>query len=136
MSSRSCPGYWWTFPPARSTIDPAQGVRRLVFSITKRVAYDISRRERLRTHPELDERVVGATEGVDGVKEWEAWQVRMAIERLSEDERTIVRLQHFEGFTHTEIAERLGVPVGTIKSRSHRAHQRLVTLLRRLKEVE
>jgi len=49
------------------------------------------------------------------------------------DEASVVRLQHLEGMTHIEIAERLGVPLGTVKSRSHRAHQRLSGLLGNLR---
>jgi RNA polymerase sigma-70 factor (ECF subfamily) len=45
-----------------------------------------------------------------------------------------VRLQHLEGFTHSQIAEHLGIPVGTVKSRSNRAHRRLAGRLRYLRE--
>ena len=70
-----------------------------------------------------------------GLEQWyEAWQVRQAIDALPADEREVVRLQHLEGLTHTEIAERLGVPLGTVKSRSHRAHQRLAVALSALRE--
>jgi RNA polymerase sigma-70 factor (ECF subfamily) len=44
-------------------------------------------------------------------------------------------MSHFEGLTHVEIAERLDIPVGTVKSRSHRAHQRLLTMLKHVEEV-
>ena len=53
---------------------------------------------------------------------------------LPDDEREIVRLQHFEGMTHSQIADRLGVAVGTVKSRSFRAHRRLTILLGHLRE--
>ena len=43
-----------------------------------------------------------------------------------------MRLAHFEGLTHSEIADRLRVPVGTVKSRSFRAHRRLAGLLSHL----
>jgi len=52
-----------------------------------------------------------------------------AIDALSSEEATIVRLQHLEGMTQTEIADKLGIPLGTVKSRSHRAHQQLSRLL-------
>jgi RNA polymerase sigma-70 factor (ECF subfamily) len=61
------------------------------------------------------------------------WRVRNAIDELPLDEASVVRLQHLEGMTHIEIAERLGVPLGTVKSRSHRAHQRLSGLLGNLR---
>jgi RNA polymerase sigma-70 factor (ECF subfamily) len=45
-----------------------------------------------------------------------------------------VRLQHLDGYTQTEVAEALGIPVGTVKSRSHRAHHKLAQLLAHLRE--
>ena len=62
------------------------------------------------------------------------WEVRRAVTELPEDEREIVRLQHFEGMTHTQIAERLALPAGTVKSRSFRAHKRLAAELGHLRE--
>ena len=66
----------------------------------------------------------------------DVWRVREAVAALPEEEQAIVRLQHFEGYTMTEIGERLGIPVGTVKSRSHRAHRHLVSALRAHMEVE
>jgi RNA polymerase sigma-70 factor (ECF subfamily) len=61
------------------------------------------------------------------------WQVRRAIDALAPEEATIVRLQHLVGLTHNEISEKLGIAVGTVKSRSHRAHKKLAKLLGHLK---
>ena len=58
-----------------------------------------------------------------------------AVDELPDDEREVVRLQHFEGLTHVEIAERLELPLGTVKSRSYRAHKRLAGGLGHLREV-
>jgi RNA polymerase sigma-70 factor (ECF subfamily) len=66
---------------------------------------------------------------------WEAWEVRAAIDRLSEDERNVIEATHFKGLSHEEAAAELGVPVGTVKSRSHRAHRRLAGLLAHLREA-
>ena len=57
------------------------------------------------------------------------WRVRRAIDGLPEELAVIVRMQHLDGMSHTEIAESLQLPVGTVKSRSHRAHRRLARLL-------
>ena len=65
---------------------------------------------------------------------WEAWQVRAAVDSLDADEREIVRLQHLEGYTHSEISERLGLALGTVKSRSFRAHRTLAGKLKHLRE--
>jgi DNA-directed RNA polymerase specialized sigma24 family protein len=40
------------------------------------------------------------------------------------------------GHTHEEIAQQLGVPVGTVKSRSGRAHKRLAVSLAHLQPTE
>jgi RNA polymerase sigma factor (sigma-70 family) len=64
---------------------------------------------------------------------YEAWQVREALSELSPDEAELVRLQHMEGLTHNQIAERLNIPVGTVKSRSFRVHRRLAGLLGHLR---
>jgi RNA polymerase sigma-70 factor (ECF subfamily) len=66
---------------------------------------------------------------------WEVFEVRAALDKLPDAERIVVQLSHLEGLTHPEIAERLGIPVGTVKSRSHRAHQRLAALLSHVNET-
>ena len=54
--------------------------------------------------------------------------------RYSPDEATIVRMQHLDGMTHREISDGLGIALGTVKSRSRRAHQRLAVVLGHLRE--
>jgi RNA polymerase sigma-70 factor (ECF subfamily) len=46
----------------------------------------------------------------------------------------VVHLAYFEGATHSEIAERLGVPVGTVKTRLRLAYGRLRESLASLKD--
>jgi RNA polymerase sigma-70 factor (ECF subfamily) len=43
--------------------------------------------------------------------------VRSALARLSLEQREALELAYFEGMSHSEIAERLGLPLGTVKSR-------------------
>jgi RNA polymerase sigma factor (sigma-70 family) len=62
-----------------------------------------------------------------------AWQVRRAIDTLPPEEAAIVRLQHLDGLTQSEISDELGIALGTVKSRSHRAHRRLASLLGHLR---
>ena len=47
----------------------------------------------------------------------ESERIERAFRRLPLDQRTVLVLQHQFGMTHVEIAETLGVPVGTVKSR-------------------
>jgi RNA polymerase sigma-70 factor (ECF subfamily) len=60
---------------------------------------------------------------------------RAALDQLPDDEREVVRLAHYVGMTHSEIAAKLGLPLGTVKSRSSRAHRRLAGLLAHLVEA-
>ena len=54
---------------------------------------------------------------------------RLALERgiarLSEEQRQVVVLRDIEGFRRREVAERLGIPEGTVMSRLHLARRRL-----------
>jgi len=52
-----------------------------------------------------------------------------ALARLSEEHRLIVMLHDTEGYKLTEIQELIGIPVGTVKSRLHRARSRLREIL-------
>ena len=44
-------------------------------------------------------------------------KVRIVMNEMSPDQRTALELAFFEGLTHTEIAEKTGEPLGTIKTR-------------------
>lgn len=60
--------------------------------------------------------------------------VRDAIGRLAEDHRDVVILKEFDGRSYLEIAEIIDVPVGTVRSRLHRARRELCELLGPLME--
>lgn len=64
---------------------------------------------------------------------WEAFEVRRALDELPPAERETARLAHLEGLTHAEISTRLGVPLGTVKSRLDRAYRRLSATLAHLR---
>ncbi len=56
-------------------------------------------------------------------------QVQAALQRLSPDYRAVVVLRHFGGMSYDEMADALGVPARTVKSRLHTARQKLGELL-------
>jgi RNA polymerase sigma-70 factor, ECF subfamily len=114
---------------ASGTFDPSRELAPWLYAIARRTAIDVYRREqRNLTHEELADDQV-AVVPLSFERTWEAWEVRNAVEQLPDHERDVIRLAHFHGMTHSEIAERLGVPIGTVKSRANRAHGRLATLL-------
>lgn len=120
--------------------EPGRDFAPWLATIARRAAIDLLRRERRRPADALDSAdpsdsaLVALPPSAEQVET--VWSVRAAIDSLEADEREIVRLQHLDGHTHAEIAERLGIAVGTVKSRSHRAHRRLANRLAHLREGE
>ena len=55
-------------------------------------------------------------------------RVAEAMAELPETQREALALAYFDGLSHTEIAERLGIPIGTIKGRIRLALERMRTL--------
>jgi len=77
---------------------------------------------------------VGAPTGPDALLEASrerAW-VHRAIAELDEDQRMLVALRDIEGLSYEEIVEITELPEGTVKSRLHRAREKLVGILERL----
>lgn len=60
---------------------------------------------------------------------WLAWRVHAALELLPEHERPVIELAYWGGLSQTEIAERLHIPLGTVKTRTRSALMRLAGLL-------
>jgi RNA polymerase sigma-70 factor (ECF subfamily) len=117
---------------AASTYDAERSFAPWIYAIARRTAIDLyRRRSRLVVSDEVD--IPSFPPGLETV--WEVFEVRAALDRLPDEERQVVKLSHFDGFTHVEIAQRLDIPVGTVKSRSHRAHRRLVEMLKHVEET-
>ncbi len=112
-----------------ASFDAERELAPWIYAIARRAAIDVYRQERRHTSAADIEVPV---DDIQLEELWEAYQVRLAVDRLEPEEREVIRLSHFDGLSHAEIAERLGIPIGTVKSRSHRAHRRLATDLEHL----
>jgi len=114
---------------AAASFDPSRDLGPWLATIARRAAIDVHRREARRPAQAIDDVTPGhpavVTLPPSAEQAYDVWEVRRAIDELPAEERDVVRLQHLDGLTHAEVAERLGVPVGTVKSRSFRAHKRL-----------
>ena len=85
----------------------------------------------------LDERMAtqipsGEPHVIEGMEQRELrLLVRAAVDALPERYRTVLALRELEGLTYQEIAEVLGLSLGTVESRLFRARRRLSTILER-----
>ena len=102
-----------------------------LLTLVHRRAVDLVRREDRRRAEPLTESV----EPPGGSAEDDAWlrfereRVQSALKQLPDQQREALELAYYGGFTQSELAERLGEPVGTIKSRMFTGLARLRELL-------
>ena len=121
---------------AGARYDPNRGsVRTWVLGIVHNRAIDALRRATVhdsrRASDEGIEERFAATDrtDVEAVRRGDAVQVRDALETLPADQQRVIELAYFGGFTHSEIAEMLETPLGTVKGRMRLGLEKLRTVL-------
>jgi len=121
---------FWERPAA---FDPARGsLRTWLGTLTHRRAVDHVRREEARRR--RAEREAGRAVTEPDVEEMAtalvtAERVRAALELLPPEQRRAVQLAYFGGKTYRQVAEELGIPEGTAKSRLRLALRRIADAL-------
>jgi RNA polymerase sigma-70 factor (ECF subfamily) len=123
--------------------DPGRGsVRAWVLRATHNRTIDAFRRGATRDAKDVPD--AGATErmaasdltDVEVERRDEARIVRSALDDLPTDQRRVIELAYFGGFTHSQIAEMLALPTGTVKGRMRLGLTKLRTTLAQPELVE
>lgn len=112
--------------------DRARGsVRTWLLGVVHNRAIDALRRatayERRQTIDETAAERVEAPERteIEAVRREEARSMRALIDALPQEQRRVIELAYFGGFTHEQIAQMLDVPLGTVKGRMRLALEKM-----------
>jgi RNA polymerase sigma-70 factor (ECF subfamily) len=106
-----------------------------LMSVTHHKAIDVLRREaprRMRLAPEqalMEVAVAGPGPDDEAWLRLRAERTREALRTLPAEQREVLLLAYYGGYTQTEIADLTGLPLGTVKSRTLTALRRLRTVL-------
>jgi len=124
---------------ARDRLDPDRPFYAWLYQILRRLCFNFVRDRRNRRQklaaaaPYLVDRASARHAGADpqrALERTEARQrVRAAIESLSDRDREVLVLKEFEGLRYREIADLVGIPIGTVMSRLYEARRRLAAAL-------
>jgi RNA polymerase sigma factor (sigma-70 family) len=110
--------------------DPNLSLRGWVLGIARKRAIDHLRKRKDVVVPIDSMREITGEDGRDVVERlvW-ADEVRTALDLLPSLQREVIELAYFKGYTQTEIATVLDIPLGTVKTRTSRGLQRMAGLL-------
>lgn len=116
-----------------SVLDESRGsVRGWLFTVARNIVIDESRTKRAR----LELAVADVPEVVDSADDndqlLQSWVVAEAVTQLSADHRAVLLECYYRGASVSEAARRLGVPEGTVKSRTHYALRALKLALQEM----
>jgi RNA polymerase sigma-70 factor, ECF subfamily len=99
--------------------DPERGsVRTWLYQITRNAVIDARRRASARPALALGDPDEDAAQGLSIERAMLGWQVAAALDRLSPEHRQVVRLVSMQGLSVRDVARRLDLPEGTVKSRT------------------
>jgi RNA polymerase sigma-70 factor, ECF subfamily len=117
--------------------DPTRGsVRAWTLGIVRNRAIDALRRESGRApkltfddESILEQRPSGELTDEEAMRREEAQELRGALRELPSEQSKVIELAYFGGFSHSEIAAMLGMPLGTVKGRMRLGMEKIRTQL-------
>jgi RNA polymerase sigma-70 factor (ECF subfamily) len=119
------------------TYDPGKGsFSAWIFTIARRSAIDLQRRRARRAAIPLDDAPELGVEDETWQQLAQDWQVVEALLAMDAHLREPLLLAYYRGLTQREIADHLGVPLGTVKSRMSRGLARLGEIMARQRALE
>ena len=115
--------------------DPDRSLRAWVLGIARKRAIDHLRKRKDVVVPLDSMREITGDDGRE-VADRMVWadEVRTALNLLPDAQREVLELAYFDGYTQTEIAASLDIPLGTVKTRTSRGLQRMAGLVENTRE--
>jgi RNA polymerase sigma-70 factor, ECF subfamily len=102
-----------------------------MFAIARNAAIDASRAKVPLVVGELPDRPdPSPLPDAQAISDLEAFRVHLAVDSLPDREREVIELAYFSGLAQSEIAQQLELPLGTVKTRTRSALQRMAPILR------
>jgi RNA polymerase sigma-70 factor, ECF subfamily len=118
------------------TFDPRRGsAGSWIFGVARNVAADLARARGKHPVP-IGHAAARAAAPWDEEAAWRSWQVASALRELPVEQQKVLELAYVRQFTHSEIAEALRIPLGTVKSRIYEGLRKLRVRLADLGIVE
>jgi RNA polymerase sigma-70 factor, ECF subfamily len=113
-----------------STYRPERGTAPAwLYAVARNAIADRGRRRQEPTMEPPDEAAPDAGPDEQAEHAWLSWRVHRALEALPPRERELIALAYWGEFSQSEIAERLSIPLGTVKTRTRSALARLADAL-------
>jgi RNA polymerase sigma-70 factor (ECF subfamily) len=113
-----------------STYRPERGAAKAwLYTVARNAIVDRGRRRQEQPAEPVDQPSSDAGPDERAEHEWLRWRVHSALETLRTSERELIVLAYWGGLSQSEIADRIGIPLGTVKTRTRTALSQLATLL-------
>jgi RNA polymerase sigma-70 factor (ECF subfamily) len=100
-----------------------------LYAVARNAIVDNGRARREPPVDRVEEEADDVTPADRAETSWIAWRVHRSLAELPENERVVIELAYWRGRSQSEIAELLGIPLGTVKTRTRTGLARLAEVL-------